>query len=267
MDLVELLTGWGPWALGIAFVTALLVSGAKLIPWVYRNRKRAAPVLSLGLGLVFAATLRLVGVVSWDVAEILRIGLTAGGAAIVGFDLIKGWLKKAGITLPDCFNGSVMVLLAMPLLFAGCAAPLTVREAQAFEEAALIAYARNAGRIHDLALALYETERARAIEYTTAKTIEKIQGTAVDGKLPAGEFAGALKTVIEERDKAQAQTAAIKSKVRDLMVINDGELKKALRLHGSIAEWLEAGIDESAIPGLSQEVMSLVEEFRKEGAP
>jgi hypothetical protein len=177
-------------------------------------------------------------------------------------------LKHVGLHLGDEGGGgpptaALLVLGLLVPLAAGCQAPLAVRQADAFADQTLAAYVRNTQRIHDVALAAYKTARDKDVEYTTAKVIEKAKAAAgPDGKLPAADLEAVVKMVIEERDKANAQTAAVQSKIRDLVAVNNSELKKALRVRGAITEWLDAGIDESAIPGMIQEVAGIVGDFR-----
>jgi hypothetical protein len=84
----------------------------------------------------------------------------------------------------------------------------------------------------------------------------------VDGKLPADEFAAALEVLCQEREKADGQTKTLVDKVRSLIAANNAEAAKALRIHGKMAEWLEAGIDESAVPLLVREAASLIQSYR-----
>ena len=177
-----------------------------------------------------------------------------GLAIIVAIAYEDGQAKSAG-------NGAVapliLAILLMPLL-AGCVAPAAVREAQDVEEAALMGYVRNTGRIHDLTLGIYQVEREKAIEYTTAKVLEKVHAAAdAQGNLPVAEFEGALTALVQEREDAAAGTQAVVKRVRDLIATNDRELAKTLRLHGAMRDWLEAGIDDGLFGGLLSEVWAL----------
>jgi hypothetical protein len=144
-------------------------------------------------------------------------------------------------------------------------APTAVREGQAWEEAAWQGYIRNTDRIHDLTLSMYEVERTAARERATQDALARVKAKAVDGKLPADEFASALETLCQEREKADGQTKTLIDKVRSLIAANNAEAAKALRIHGKMAEWLEAGIDESAVPLLVREAAALINSYR--GAP
>jgi len=173
--------------------------------------------------------------------------------------------KMAG--RPGNGGGSNGAYLLIPLAFllpllGGCIAPMAVREAQAWEEAAWQGYVRNAGRIHDLTLSMYEVERTAARERATQEALARVKAKAVDGKLPADEFAEALEVLCREREKVDGQTKMLVDKVRSLIAANNTEAAKALRIHGKMAEWLESGIDESAVPLLVREAAALINSHR-----
>ena len=176
-------------------------------------------------------------------------------------------LKHVGLHI-DSGNGggpptAALLILGLSVAFiGGCQAPQAVRDAYAFEGGVWQSYIRNTDRIHDLTLAAYKTARDKDLEHTTAKALEKVRAAAVDGRLPVADFEAALKTIVEERDKANGQTAAIQAKIRSLITVNNGEVRKALRIRGSMQEWLEAGLDESVIPELTQEVFGLLGDVR-----
>jgi hypothetical protein len=164
-------------------------------------------------------------------------------------------------------GGTTGAYLLIPLAFllsilGGCVAPTAVREGQAWEEAAWQGYIRNEGRIHDLTLSMYEVERTAARERATQDALARVKAKAVDGKLPADEFASALEVLCQEREKADGQTKTLVDKVRSLIAANNAEAAKALRIHGKMAEWLEAGIDESAVPLLVREAVTLIQSYR-----
>lgn len=155
----------------------------------------------------------------------------------------------------------LLALLLLPLA-GGCMAPAAVQQGQAAEAQAWAGYVSNVGRINDLTLSMYEIERRAAVESATKDAMRKVNAAAVDGKLPAAEFAGALEALVSEREKAAAQTATIVKKTRALIDANNLELAKALRLHGAMTDWLAAGIDSSAIPGLIEEAAALYQTFK-----
>jgi hypothetical protein len=164
--------------------------------------------------------------------------------------------------------GGRALLLFVPLLVlaGGCMAPAAVREGQAAEAKAFAGYVNNVGRINDLTLSMYEVERTAAVKAATADAMRKVNAAAVDGKLPVADFAGSLEALVGEREKAAAQTASVVAKVRKLIAANNQELGKALRLQGAISDWLDAGIDQSVIPGLIDEAMTIFRAFQKPAA-
>jgi len=164
---------------------------------------------------------------------------------------------------------AVMLLLAFAFVLpvaGGCVAPAAVRESQAWEEAAWRCYIRNTDRIHDLTLSMYDVERTAARERATQDALSRVKAKAVDGKLPTDEFASALEVLCQEREKADGQTKALVDRVQSLIAANNAEAAKALRLHGKMAEWLEAGIDESAVPLLVREAAALIQSYRNPAA-
>jgi hypothetical protein len=164
-------------------------------------------------------------------------------------------------------GGTTRTCLLIPLAFllpllGGCVAPTAVREGQAWEETAWRGYIRNTDRIHDLTLSMYEVERTAARDRATQDALSRVKAKAVDGKLPADEFASALEVLCQEREKADSQTKALVGRVRSLVAANNVEAAKALRIHGRMAEWLEAGVDESAVPLLVREAAALIQSYR-----
>lgn len=153
--------------------------------------------------------------------------------------------------------------LMISLFLVGCAAPLNVQEAQAWESNAWAAYIRNADRIVDLQLEMFKSERQARTEAATQDALARVKARAVDGKLPVEDFTTALTVLTTERDKAKTQTETLVARVKSLAQANNAEAAKALRIHGKMAEWLEAGMDESAIPGLVQETIGLIQSFNK----
>ena len=181
---------------------------------------------------------------------------------------IVGFLKNLGLHINDsdtptpptgAGTASLLLLALLFLPMAGCAAAATVREGQAVEDVTWQNYIRNTGRIHDLTLTVYQTERAKGVEYTTTKAMEKVRAAAVDGKLPVADFEGAVKAVVEEREKATAETAATAARIRTLIASNNEEAAKALRIHGKMTEWLAAGMDESAVAALIDEAVTVIQ--------
>lgn len=191
------------------------------------------------------------------------------------------WLAKALKALKDIglhidpkppvggSGGAAAILLALllvPAVLAGCQAPQTVRDAQAWEEGAWKVYLANTAKIHNLTLSLYDLERTAARNQATAKAVDLARAKAVDGKLPVDDFAEAVKAVIEGRDAVDNQTAAVKAKVREAIEKNDAEAAKALRLRGRLTEWLDAGVDATAVPGLVSDTLKTIQMFRADPA-
>ena len=197
------------------------------------------------------------------------LGLTPEGVTQISTALVAAGLAViGGIALDnrsEAGAGKAPIILALVLILplAGCMAPAIVQQGQAAEAQAWAGYVNNVGRINDLAISMYEIERTAAVEAATKDALRKVNAAAVDGKLPVADFAGALEALVQEREKAANQTKTVVGKVRGLIDKNNLELAKALKLHGAVTDWLEAGIDSSAIPGLIDEAMTIFQTFRK----
>jgi len=194
-----------------------------------------------------------------DQAGIIALAIVSATVAVIGGIAYEDGKK----TLSERKPPAALVLLLLPALFiGGCAASATVQQAAAWEQQAWAVYIRNTDRIHDLTLSMYELERTAAKERATAAALKMVEARAVDGKLPVAEFMEGLLALEAERTAVDAQTKAVVGKVRDLITANNAEAAKALRVHGKLAEWLAAGMDETAIPGLVQEAMGLIQSFK-----
>jgi cytochrome c556 len=222
--------------------------------------------------------------VTWILENLDTLIAIAGGVVLLARLIVKltptprddAWLagvldvlKHVGLHIADKNGGPPrlpLLALAALLLLPGCVASATVRENQAWEEAAWRNYMRNVQRIQDLALSMYQIERTAALARATDEAIALVKAAAVDGQLPVGEFTGALQAICANREKVRAQTQTLIAKVKSLADANATEAAKALRLHAKMTEWLEAGIDESALPGLVAEAAGLVESYRKPAA-
>lgn len=228
-------------------------------------------LIGAGLGAVVGLVkieLSLMGVIA---------GVAIGVLATGGFEYLTGagtLLKSIGKALAGNGGGgggtkAALLLLALgaslALSIGGCAAPLQVREAQAFEEAAWRVYMANGDRIQGAWSAAYAEARRADIEYTTAKAIDVAKRAAAAGPLSPADVEAAIRTVVEEREKAQGATARIQAALAALQRQNALEAAKALRLHGGMAEWLAAGVEESTIPGLVDEFLGMIRAGRSEG--
>ena len=148
--------------------------------------------------------------------------------------------------------------LAVLLAAAGCQTPLQVREAQAWEQMAFQNYVRNADRIIELQVMIYKDARTRDIDYTTEKAIALVKGKAVGGQLPVDQVEAAIRAIMANRDRAVRDTDAIVARIKALQAQNAQEAQKALRIHGKIAEWMEAGVESSAVPKMIQDVVDVI---------
>ena len=105
------------------------------------------------------------------------------------------------------------------------------------------------------------------VEDLTAATDAALQAKAGTAALSPEEIGKAVTAIIANREKAQADTAKVVASMQRLQTINRDEIAKALRLHGTLADWLAAGVDASAIPGMIDEVGALIQTFRVPASP
>lgn len=214
----------------------------------------AVTVLLTVLLNVFAASL---GLTPEAVTQVSAAIVAAGLAVIGGIALDNR--SEAGA-------GKAPIILALLLflpLAGGCMAEAAVRQGQAEEARVLACYVSNVGRINDLTISMYESERAAAVGAATDDALKMVRAAAVGGMLPVKDFEESLLVVIRKREEANGQTKTVVSKVRGLVDKNNLELAKALRLHGAVTDWLETGIDASAMPGLISDAMTIFQTLKK----
>jgi len=180
------------------------------------------------------------------------------------FDGVVVVLKGLALNVPTMFqkgagNGKTLLLLLIPLIIlaAGCQAPANVREAQAWEGRILAMHLNNDQRINGAWESLLDNMRDPEIARIDQEAIDYVKGQMTAGKLTPADLDIAIKTIMEQHKKAVEGTEMIKKQMRSLLAANKAELEKAARLHGGLTEWMETGMDETAIPGLVSEVGGL----------
>jgi len=253
--------------IGALFITAVVKAIGAKIPRLadFRDWWMIGGLVGIGLGLA-VIEVSVAGALAGLLCAVLATGgyeyLTGGGVLLKGPGNGPTGTPGSGPAAGPGAAGPTLLLLALlPLIGAGCMAPATVQQAQQWEEAAWRAYVANTTRITDLTLSLYEAERAARRERATEDALAKVQAEAVDGLLPAAEFADAAKALAQERENADTQTKLVVSRIRELIAANANEAAKALRIHGKMSEWLAAGPDASAIPAMTAEVAGLLQSF------
>lgn len=146
---------------------------------------------------------------------------------------------------------TVIILLSLGVLaLAGCMAPSAIREAQAWEQVAMQNHMANDARQLETFITIYRLARQADIEFTTTMFIDEATKQGWKPEM--------VVMLITKRDKAKADTEVVCGKLREMAAINQSELAKALRIHGKLADWMAAGIDESAVPIIAQELVHLV---------
>jgi hypothetical protein len=205
---------------------------------------------------IFASSL---GFTSEAVTQI-SAAVVAAGLAVIGGIALDNRSKSAAKDAPI-----LIFLLLLPLVagcMPGCSQPMAVRDAQAASADAFRGYANNNGKIIDLALTLYEGERGANVKRADDEAIARIKAAAVNGMLPVKDFSEAVDTLCEMRKAAADQTQAIIKKVREAVAKNNEEAAKGFALNASVKNFLEAGIDQSAIPELVKDAASLYQSFK-----
>jgi len=154
----------------------------------------------------------------------------------------------------------ILTLLLMGVL--GCQAPASLRDAQTWEVQAWQNLLANDTKIDATWATVYRMARQADIEATTKISIDLIKAKA---GTPA-EVESGIKVLLERRDKALADTEAVCAKMAAMRDVNTREAMSALQLHGKVTEWMEAGLDTSAVPEMAQEVIDLISAFKKPAA-
>jgi len=250
-------------------ITAALIMAVKQAPPFKDGGKGWwLPWIACGIGMaltlaVQGATLGAAVLTVKGVLAALVFGITFGLSAVGLYEIASGTAAaKKGGGSGGALRPPIVLLLVLgaglALSIGGCAAPLSVREAHAFEEAAWRLYMANGDRIAGAWSAAYAEARRADIEYTTAKAIDAAKRAAAAGPLSPEDLEAAIRTVVEEREKAQAATARVQASLAALQRQNALEAAKALRLHGGMGEWLAAGVEESTIPGLVDEFLTII---------
>lgn len=163
--------------------------------------------------------------------------------------------KEAGIKIKPSIW--LLALLLLPLAM-GCQASQNVREAQAWEGRTLQMHLANDLRIEQIWGTIFTDLRTAEITRVDQEAIDFVKGLLAAGKLTAPDLDISIKTIMEQHQKAIDGTNKVKAQMRTLSVANQGELEKAAKLHGKIAEWMDAGMDETAIPGMITEVTGII---------
>jgi hypothetical protein len=217
-------------------------ANAWLLPWISAG---------LGVGGVFLYTAAFGSDlnVGQCILNGILYGLAAAGLWDGGFNQAAKAIAKPAV---------VLVLAAVLTISAGCQAPATVREAQVYEGQCLATYVANVQLERQTWATIYEQARQADVDYATAKAIEVVKAKA---KTPEDIEAG-IRAVVAERERAALATTAVKTKMAKIGQANDGEVAKALRIHGGLAEWLEAGVNETAIPGMATELLDAINAFK-----
>lgn len=185
----------------------------------------------------------------------------AGAVIVVGLAIIAklavqntaGILKKGGGGAPLC-----LLALGLAILASGCQAPVSVRTAQADELFAWQRFTANSERITAAAVEAYRQARSADIDYTTGKAIAAVQAKAVDGNIPAADLPAIIQEIVRRRDAAKSLTDDVSRKIQVLLAENRKEAAQALQLHAALRDYMEAGIDESSISTMIQEILTLV---------
>ena len=147
-------------------------------------------------------------------------------------------------------------------LAGGCIAPSVIQDALALEGQAVGTYASNVDRISATWATLYTSARQADVDYTTGKVIGRMQALAAAGTLTPEQLAIEVAALLADRDKAVADTGRIVTRMQAIQELNRGELAKAIRLRGSVQDWLSAGIDATAVPGMIDEVGAVIQAMK-----
>ena len=103
----------------------------------------------------------------------------------------------------------------------------------------------------------YRKAREADILYTTDRIIQRIK---VEATTPAQNEIE-IRALLAQHDKAQGDTERVVSKMRQMYERSEGELRKALALGSAVKDWLEAGIEPSALESMTDELTALLVEL------
>ena len=175
-------------------------------------------------------------------------GLLAIIAGVLWTRYIKPWW--------DRWTGkpAVLILFLLPLL-GGCMAPAALRQGEALEGATWQAHLGNDQRIEQTWESVFVATRQADIDYAMQKAIDRVK---VEVKTPA-EIEEGIKAVVAAREKAMGDTQLVVAKMRSLVAVNQSEAAKAMRLRGAISEWMNVGMEMSAIPNIVNEAFGLIQ--------
>ncbi|MFH1604684.1 MAG: lipoprotein [Pseudomonadota bacterium] len=156
------------------------------------------------------------------------------------------------------------LLLLLPL--AGCAAPIEIHSGQKVKAQALASYLANDAKVDNVVIGLWKAAREKEIAKTAETATQKVVAIVgkdratigPDGKpgpmektLTAAE-AIELSTVIHANiQAANAGTDRVVAKIKVLRDLNARNLAQYAELESAINQYLQAGIDESALTELT----------------
>jgi hypothetical protein len=189
-----------------------------------------------------------------DQAALIAAGMVAMGLAVIGGIAYEDGNLTVGQRKPPTTPTVLVLLLVLPLL-AGCMAPAALREAEAWEVTTWQGHLGNDQRIEQTWEQVFLATRQADIEYTTQRSIDLVK---VKAATPADIEEG-IKAVIAAREKALADTQLIVAKMRGLVATNQNEAAKAMKIHGAVTEWMSVGMEASAIPNIVTEAFGLVQ--------
>jgi hypothetical protein len=224
----------------------------RILKSLYQSRKAWVGGITILVTAVFAVWIGpALGLTEEQSAQVAVAIVAAGVAIIAGIAVEDHGTKSAG---GGGAAATVLLLFLLPMLaLGGCMAPADIREAQAWERAAWTGYMANNARILAQWEENYAIARQSDIDYTTDKAIAIVKKATTPEEIEAG-----VRAVIANRDKALADTEQIKKRMRELAAVNQSEAAKALRIHGGVDDWMAAGMDEGAVPGMISEIVTII---------
>jgi len=166
-----------------------------------------------------------------------------------------------GFKLPPKDGGALLLaLILIPLMaLAGCQAPSAVRAGEDLELMAVQGYAKNVEKIDDMLVAMVIADRNRRIDEASGRAMDLVAAELAAGRLTPAMLNSAWSHIRANEAKEHALIDTLASRLKDLRAANRTELGKALAIHTSVQQWLDAGLDESAIPGLTQDAVAIIQ--------